>query len=650
LTLRKGRRYEQLDQGPILTGPICEGMILRHLLEAMVRTLVSAMLFVAALSIAGSTQAQTDAQRSRLLILVESDSRLPLAQALLHGIEAELGQDFTTRSEIYVEYLDLLRFNDPRELELIRMFLVERYGGIGLNAIGVLGTNALGFVIDNRDALAPGAPVVFGGLGEGGLATALAGRSPANLSGVISPFDPQSTIDLALTVQPDAPEIVAIAGSANFDRQWRVAFSELIGDSYRNVPVRLLPEASADDYLAEVRSLDPRTIVLHLTVSLDAAGRRFLPIQFAEALAGASAAPVWSLYETQIGKGVVGGSVEDLSKTGAEIGKLLRTAVAGAPLPGPVKVTAGPAVDWRVMQRHGLDLDRLPQGSRILFYEPSLWERYRALLLTVAAVVAAQTATIVGLIFQRRRYFRTQAFLDLERSQLIHVSRNLRLGQLSASLAHEINQPLAAIQANAEAGTRLAVRSPPDIAEIGAIFQDINADVRRAGSTIAGLRRLMVKGEVAMERTDLNEVIRATLPLVQNELDANGSKVRLALSPEPVEVNGNAAQLQQIVLNLVLNASEAMTGPSEGARVLTVASAALPAGGATVTVEDVGPGVAPDKREEAFRPFVSTKASGLGVGLAICRSIAEAHGGTLAFADGAGPGACVVLTLPQVAS
>jgi hypothetical protein len=203
--------------------------MLRHPLEATVRTLVSVMLLVAALCIPQAAPAQTSDQPKRLLILVESDSRLPLAQALLRGIEEGLGPEFTTRSEIYVEYLDLLRFNDPKELELIRSFLVERYGGIGLDAMGVLGTNALAFVLDNRDALAPGVPVVFGGLGDGGLKTALAGRTPENLSGVISPFDPSSTLDLALTVQPDAPEIVAIAGSANFDRQWRAAFATSIG-------------------------------------------------------------------------------------------------------------------------------------------------------------------------------------------------------------------------------------------------------------------------------------------------------------------------------------------------------------------------------------------------------------------------------------
>jgi C4-dicarboxylate-specific signal transduction histidine kinase len=268
-------------------------------------------------------------------------------------------------------------------------------------------------------------------------------------------------------------------------------------------------------------------------------------------------------------------------------------------------------------------------------------------LLTIAAVVAAQTATIIGLMFQRRRYFRTQDSLDSERSQLIHLSRNLRLGQLSASLAHEINQPLAAIQANAQAGTRIVSRASPDVEEIGAIFHDIEEDVRRAGSTIASLRRLMVKGEVAMERIDLNDIVKATLSLAQNELAASGAQVQQALTPDQVEVTGNGPQLQQIVLNLVLNASEAMQDLPEAARIVRVTTETLRGGGAALTVEDAGPGVPPDRREEAFRPFVSTKPSGLGVGLAICRSIAQAHGGSLAFAEPVGAGARIVLTLPS---
>lgn len=613
--------------------------------EAAFRQIGFALLLAVALILANEALSQDDL-RPRLLFVVESDSRLPFARTILNGVEQELGSEFTTRSEIYVHYLDMLRFNDPQELELNLSFLVERFDGMGIDAIGVLGSNALSFVMENQDAFAPDAPIVFGAFGEEGLKRALSGKTSPRLSGVISPHDFKSTLDLALSVQAEAPEIVFIAGSANFDRQWRTLVTAEVETTYRGVPVRFLPESTSEEYLAEVRALDPEAIVLLLSVNLDASGRRFLPIQFAETLSKASAAPVWSVYETQIGLGIVGGSVEDLNATGSEIGKMLRAAAVGAPLPDPVRMTAVPTVDWRVMQRHDLDVGRLPEGSRILFYQPTLWEEYRVVLLSVAAVVVAQMATIIGLLFHRQRYLRTQASLDSERSQLIHVSRNLRLGQLSASLAHEINQPLAAIQANAEAGYRIAGRKPADADEISAIFRDITDDVRRAGSTIAGLRRLIVKGEVARERLDLNEIVRATLPLVRNEMDADGTKVVLALAPGQAEVKGNAAQLQQVVLNLILNASEAMLGLSQSSRTVTLTTATMTDGSVALSVEDTGPGVAPDQRETAFRPFVSSKSSGLGVGLSICRSIAEAHGGTLAFADPKVAGARIVLTLP----
>lgn len=619
----------------------------RLVLEQPFRHRVGLLLVAVLVTFADGTRAQTDDGRPRLLIVVESDSRLPFAKLMLQGIEAELGPEFTTRSEIYVEYLDMLRFNNPQELALKRTFLVKRFGGLGLDAIGVLGNNALAFVADHRDAIAPGAPIVYGALGEAGLKGALAGRTVPELTGVISPFDLRSTLDLALKVQPDAPEIVIVVGSALFDQQWRSAAEETIGEDYGGRPVRLLPETTAEAYLAEARAFDPGAIVLLLSLNFDSAGRRFLPVQFAKALAEASPAPVWVMYESQIGTGAVGGNVDIAAASGAQMGAMLRTAISGAPLPEPVRVSGEPTVDWRAMRRHELNLSRLPEGSRILFYEPTLWEENRLLLLTIATVVLAQTATIAALLFHRRRYFTTRKSLESERLQLIHISRNLRLGQLSASLAHEINQPLAAILANAEAGSRLSGRTPPDLEEIAAIFRDITDDVRRAGTTIAGLRRLMVKGEVAMERLDLNEIVRDTITLVQNELAASGAQVRQVLSADPVEVTGNGPQLQQIVLNLVLNASEAMEDLPEAARIVRVTTAALSGGGVELTVEDAGPGVPPDRRDAAFRPFVSSKPSGLGVGLAICRSIAEAHGGSLGFVGPSGASARIVLTLPS---
>jgi signal transduction histidine kinase len=594
-----------------------------------------------------SNAARAEPDRPRVLALVESDSRLPFSQDLLRAIEAGLDPEVTEQGEFFVEYLDLLQFGRPAERDVMRDFLATRYDGIDLSAITVIGPNALAFLIENRDVIAPGVPIVYGALEAEALEQVLGGEVDPAMSGVTNAFDILAALDLALAVQRDAAEIVVVAGSAPFDRQWRATAADLLGDRFADLPVRFIPEGTAEAMLAETAKLDPRAVVLYLSLILDADGNRFIPSQFARSLAVASPAPVWTIYDTILGTGVVGGYVDDLEATGQAIANMLLSAIEGAPLPPPTQIAGAPAVDWRAMRRHGLDLRLLPADTRILHYEPTLWERYRLPILVVTTIIAAQSVTIAALVVQRRRLVRSQETLASERAQLTHVSRNLRLGQLSAALAHEINQPLAAIQANADAGARLAIRTAPDREEIAAIFGDIAGDVGRAAGLIANLRRLMIKGETSFETVDLNEIVTATLALAANELDARGAQVHSDLSPGRLKVRGNGPQLQQIVLNLAFNAAEAMADLPEAARIVRVSTARRPDGSSTLAVADAGPGVPADRRAEIFRPFVTSKSTGLGVGLAICRSIAEAHGGSLEFTDPETRGARILLSLPR---
>ena len=612
------------------------------------RVTIARRILTAIIALLMAIPASADEARPRILVIVESDSRLPFVQNLLHAIEDGLGTEVTDEGELFIEYLDLLQFGAPDERALKRDFLAARYGDIDLDAVAVLGPNALALLLDNRGAIAPDAPIVYGALGQAALNQVLAGVSGPDISGVVNAFDIAATARLALAVQPDAPEIVVVAGSSTFDRQWRSFAVTALGDSFDGVPVRFIAEGKAETMLAETAALDPDTIVLYLSVILDSDGNRFLPRQFAASLAAASPAPVWTIYDTILGTGVVGGHVEDLVATGAAIAAMLEDAIHGETLPEPQTIAGAPAVDWRAIQRHALDLDLLPENTRVLYHEPTFWERYRLPIILVTGIIGAQAVTIAGLVIQRRRLIRSQASLASERAQLVHVSRNLRLGQLSAALAHEINQPLAAIQANADAGARLAARTPPDQKEIVTIFGDIASDVSRASTIIANLRRMMVKDELTFSEVDLNDIVTATLALAQNELAARGAQVRQSLAAERLIVRGNGPQLQQIVLNLAFNAAEAMADLPESARIVRVSTARLPDGRRILAVADAGPGVGAEMREAVFRPFVTTKPTGLGVGLAICRNIAEAHGGTLAFTEpDHGGGARIMLTLPE---
>jgi signal transduction histidine kinase len=455
------------------------------------------------------------------------------------------------------------------------------------------------------------------------------------------------TLRLALALQPDAPRIVVISGSSDFDRTWTERARAQLGEAFEGTPVEHLSDLTLDQFAEAVSGLEPNAIVLFLTLFRDATGSPLVSLEALTVLADASAAPVYSVYDNAIGAGALGGHVDTFESIGEATG-LLALAVAedAAAAPQIVETSGAPTVDWRQVVRFGIEPDRLPDGTVRRFYEPSAWEQYRLEILGAAAVILLQTGTIVALLEQARRRRRLARELASGRLELAHASRAAQLGELSGALAHELNQPLGSILVNAEAGSRLLRSETPDLAEIADILSDIAADDRRAAGIITELRRLMTKGDAQLEAVELNGLVERTLALVRGELRARRTAVEFRPGAAAVSVLANAPQIQQVVLNLVLNAADAMADLAPDERRIVIRTAILPDGRRELRVADRGPGVTPEQAAMAFRPFTTTKPNGLGLGLSICRSIAEAHGGTLAFDFESKAGAAAVLTLP----
>jgi C4-dicarboxylate-specific signal transduction histidine kinase len=213
------------------------------------------------------------------------------------------------------------------------------------------------------------------------------------------------------------------------------------------------------------------------------------------------------------------------------------------------------------------------------------------------------------------------------RAQLEHVSRAALAGELAASLAHEVRQPIGAIVNNAEAGRRQLAHYLERPEDLQQIFDDIVADGLRASEVLEGLRGFLQVSGPGAETIDLSALVREMLPLVRRELQDNHVIIDLALAASLPPVEGLRVQLGQVLVNLVVNACEALAGKG-GERRVTVSTAARD-GRVDLAVRDNGPGLDPAVAERVFEPFVSTKPGGLGVGLAVCRSIAERHGGRL---------------------
>jgi PAS domain S-box-containing protein len=262
-------------------------------------------------------------------------------------------------------------------------------------------------------------------------------------------------------------------------------------------------------------------------------------------------------------------------------------------------------------------------------------------LLGISRDITESKRAEAELIESERRYREVHA-------ALAHANRVTTMGQLMASISHEIKQPIAASTTNAQAGLLWMRAQPPNMHEVRQAFERIDKDMKRASDVINGIHGLVKKNPPAIERLHVNEAIDEAIALVRSEIAKSGVRVITCFTQDVPDVRGERVALQQVMLNLMLNAIEAMSAVEHGARDLTISTARLDEDAVIVTVGDSGPGLALDDMERPFEPFYTSKAGGMGMGLAICRSIAEAHGGKLWASANVPRGAVFHFTMPAM--
>jgi PAS domain S-box-containing protein len=239
-----------------------------------------------------------------------------------------------------------------------------------------------------------------------------------------------------------------------------------------------------------------------------------------------------------------------------------------------------------------------------------------------------------------------QAETALQRAEIEHLMRVSVLGELSGSIAHEVNQPLTAILSNAQAALHLLTQNSPDLAEIRDALEDIVHEDNRAGEVIHRLRSLLKKGERKMESVNINDVVRSTISLLNSELVGRDISVRLDLENSEPLTRGDSVQLQQVLLNLVMNAMDAMASTPMNQRSILISTRGTKTGMVDVLVKDRGHGIGPKENGHVFEPFYTTKDHGLGLGLPLCSTIIQAHQGKLNLVNDEGGGAIAVFSLP----
>jgi signal transduction histidine kinase len=556
------------------------------------------------------------------------------------------------RVELYSEFLDATRFPTPDDERHMVEFLQRKYAANRIDLVVTIGQPAYVFLQRYRDTLFPEQPWVLAGIRD---KTLVNDEVPPNAVAVLSHFDSAGALDLALTLQPNAREAIFLTGASALDQRWIVAAHDQLPGFENRVRISYMTGEPIARLLERLAALPSDTIVIYQVISRDGDDEHFISEELVEPISQASSAPVYGVFETYLGRGIVGGRMESWTTIGGDVGRAVLNLLAGDPQPVR-SYTAEPTfvVDWRQLRRWGLDEGKLPAGTTVLYREPSAWDQYKSLVFIVTALVAVQ-ALLIAVWLLRLRKLRAERALKLaeaeahqQREKVTHLARVAILGQMSGALAHELNQPLTAILTNAQAGQQLLARGRRDSDEIERILADIVADDRRAGEVIARLRAMLRKGGTRLEPLDIGMLLTEVLALARGQLSAQQVAVRTHLTPSLPHVLGDRVQLQQVLLNLLLNASEAMCTNGKDNRRVTVSTKMNAQGCVIIKITDNGPGLDAAIRDRLFEPFVTTKENGLGLGLSICQSIMATHNGQISAAKNPEGGATFTVTLPGV--
>jgi signal transduction histidine kinase len=539
------------------------------------------------------------------------------------------GQDDESSEAAFIEYLRALYTRRPIDL------------------IIAIGAPAANFVQRHRQRLFSATPMVFTAVEQRRVQYE---KLTENDTVVAVAHDFPAAFDNILRVLPLTKTIAVVNGTSPNETFWLEEMRRELAPLTGRVELRWYNEKSFEEILIDAARLPPHSAIFWHLMNVDAAGVAHETNDALNKLSSSANGPIFSYDSSFFGDAIVGGpmhSVHKLSQITAAVAIRILNGEKAGDIKIPPSGFAAPIFDWRQMQRWGISKSNLPPGSTIYFREPTVWERYSWQIALIGIVLLVQAGLISGLMNAHRRLRLAEVVSRQRMAELAHVNRFSTAGELTASIAHEINQPLGAILTNAETADAILKSPTPDIAELRDIVKDILQDDRRAAEVIRSMRGLLKKAPFEQKNFDFNHLVRQTVEFLSSLAIARKFELVSVITPDALPILGDHVQLQQVILNLVMNGIEAMKDTPSENRIISIRTSHVD-NFAELSVSDRGPGIPEDKIKEVFEPFFTTKAEGMGMGLSIARTIIEAHNGLIWAKNRDHGGASFRIRLPLV--
>jgi len=612
---------------------------------SFLRRVCCALLFTATCA-ASSPPTQTP-PTWRIVLIRSWDSLYPVNVVREAAMREAIVENSPRVVDFFPEELDPLRFEADLERDFVAL-LERKYSDTDIDVVIASGIEPLEFAVRHRDKIWPGAAIVFNGVYEG----ALDGwKAPARTTGITAALDVQGTLDLGRSLAPRATNLYVVSGDSTFDRYIRGLVEKKLEHAVPRMPVQHLAGLKREETMARLSRLWPDALVLYLTMLRDGGGQLSGPAGPAMMqVSQASSAPVLSIFQPQFRRGPLGGSAPPADLHGRQAGLLVRRVLNGDdPAAIPVAMHPQPTceVDWNGLQRWNLARRDVPARCAVVNEPHSAWADYLWPLVGLGLVILAQAALIQSLVVQKRRRHRAEAELKARAADLAHVARLSMVGALTASIAHEINQPMGAILSNAEAAEMMLEQGTLDPDKLREILADIRNEDLRATEVIRSLRKLLTRRDWKPEALDVNEEVAEALGHLAFDAARRNVQILPVFGKKLPPVRGVAVQLQQVVINLAMNGMEALEGSPPSRREIRVETRAADQG-TEVVVSDHGPGLTPDEAAQAFETMFTTKSDGMGFGLSIVATIVKEHRGRVRFEPNVPHGAVFRVWLPAI--
>lgn len=609
------------------------------------------LLILLLILIAPKLHCSKEVEPKNVLMVFSMSPKFYIYKYLLENFENTLWEEYKKPYKIYTEYLDLGNYPALENQKHFFDQLNSKYKNVNLDLLICIGPQILPYLEKYADSSIINLPTI-----------SLDMKNPLDKNLILSlhpnttelrlDLNPKKNLELAFKLFPDYSTVYLISGSAAIDRVTNNIIQSAFKSFEKHKRLINLNDLTMEELLSEVEKIPAKSIILMSAYSSDANNINFTTREVIRYISRRTEAPIFVTIDTPFDERVLGGYVMSFTKTGTVLGQVAKR-IFNKENPGSIYIKENLMsqymFNWKELNRFGLiNSDLIPANSLIVNKEVDFFDKYKWLLLGGIIFIIAQSLIIISLIrLIKKQRFMTKQIVETENRyrELVREDRLMRMAELTASISHELKQPLTAILTSAQAGQRFLKQENPDLDTLGEIFQNITEDDIRAASIIDSIKSFMKREDRKKEKVDIDLLINQTEMIIKGELYNRKIEFVVNSNKKTTFIFADPIQIQQVLLNLLFNAIHSMENVQNQEKKI-ILNKTSDDDKVKISVRDFGFGISDDIKNKLFKPFSTTREKGFGIGLAVSKSIIDSYQGKIYAENNFDGGATFTFELP----